>query len=76
MLFILADHFSLSVLFFSADHVPPCAAGLVFFAFGLNMVDCGGLLGGRLGANAPPKQSKKTVEPALGTPTIGRTFTL
>lgn len=26
-------------------------AGLVFMAFGFNMVDCGGLLGGRLGNN-------------------------
>ena len=26
-------------------------AGLVFLAFGFNMVDCGGLLGGRLGNN-------------------------
>ena len=26
-------------------------AGLVFFAFAFNMVDCGGLLGGRLGNN-------------------------
>ena len=25
--------------------------GLVFFAFAFNMVDCGGLLGGRLGNN-------------------------
>ena len=55
-----------------------CAAGLVFFAFGLNMVDCGGLLGGRLGSNVPAKQSKPKakVEDALGTPTIGRTYTL
>ena len=52
------------------------AAGLVFFAFGLNMVDCGGLLGGRLGSNAPPKQAKAKIEPALGVPTIGRTYTL
>ncbi len=27
------------------------AAGLVFFAFAFNMVDCGGILGGRLGNN-------------------------
>ncbi len=26
-------------------------AGLVFFAFAFNMVDCGGILGGRLGNN-------------------------
>ncbi len=51
-------------------------AGLVFFAFGLNMVDCGGLLGGRLGSNVPAKQTKAKMEPALGTPTIGRTYTL
>ena len=42
------------------------------------MVDCGGLLGGRLGNNVPAKQSKPKakVEDALGTPTIGRTYTL
>lgn len=40
------------------------------------MVDCGGLLGGRLGNNAPPKQSKSKIEPALSAPTIGRTYTL
>ncbi|DBA75218.1 TPA: hypothetical protein ACH3X1_010513 [Trebouxia sp. C0004] len=54
--------------------------GLVFFAFGLNLVDCGGLLGGRLGSNVPPKQLKAKMEPAIqnqvGTPTIGRTYTL
>lgn len=29
----------------------PLRAGLVFFAFAFNMVDCGGILGGRLGNN-------------------------
>ena len=29
-------------------------AGLMFLAFAFNMVDCGGLLGGRLGMSAPP----------------------
>ena len=28
-------------------------AGLVFFAFALNLVDCGALLGGRLGEDKP-----------------------
>lgn len=61
-------------------HFQLCCVGLVFFAFGLNLVDCGGLLGGRLGSNVPPKQAKAKMEPAIqnqvGTPTIGRTYTL
>ena len=50
--------------------VSPTLAGLVFFAFGLNMVDCGGLLGGRLG-----KDAQKVVK-ARADPGMGRTMTL
>ena len=44
-------------------------AGLVFFAFACNMVDCGGLLGGRLGKDmnihaAALKKSKVCLFPA------------
>ncbi len=38
------------------------AAGLVFLAFGFNMVDCGGLLGGRLGNNSAAIKPVKTVK--------------
>ena len=57
-----------SASFSSCSPVSP--AGLVFFAFGLNMVDCGGLLGGRLG-----KDAQKVVK-ARADPGIGRTMTL
>ena len=33
-------------------------AGLVFFAFALNLVDCGALLGGRLGEDKSPAALK------------------
>ena len=46
------------------------AAGLVFFAFACNMVDCGGLLGGRLGDSRP----RRLRSPAAGT--AKRTLTL
>ena len=53
------------------------AAGLVFFAFALNMVDCGGLLGGRLGADKAPAQVLKSAEQRAGiAPLHKRTFTL
>ena len=35
------------------------AQGMVFFAFGLNMVDCGGLLGGRLDSGDSKLPAKK-----------------
>ena len=55
-----------------------CAcAGLVFFAFALNMVDCGGLLGGRLGADKSPAHILKGAGASHGTvPLHKRTFTL
>eukprot|EP00884_Botryococcus_braunii_P009093 jgi/Botrbrau1/18185/Bobra.53_1s0050.1 len=52
--------------------------GLVFLAFGFNMVDCGGLLGGRLGGNnaSVPKAKKKTDEFSFGeSRPLKRTFT-
>lgn len=50
--------------------------GLVFFAFALNLVDCGGLLGGRLGADkAPPAVLKKAEQHSI-IPLHKRTFTL
>ena len=45
-------------------------AGLVFLAFAFNMVDCGGLLGGRLG-DARPRKVR-----ALPLAAAKRTFTL
>jgi len=38
-----------------------CYTGLVFLAFALNLVDCGGLLGGRLGDSRPPRKHKKSM---------------
>ena len=49
------------------------AAGLVFLAFGFNMVDCGGLLGGRLGNNSV---ALKKIKAAHSVPVAKRTFTL
>jgi len=46
----------------------PRAAGLVFMAFGFNLVDCGGLLGQRLGKNidyAAMRSLKKAKSAAL-----------
>ena len=48
--------------------------GLVFLAFGFNMVDCGGLLGGRLGNNAAALKKIKAAH--SGVPMAKRTFTL
>ena len=33
----------------------------MFLAFALNLVDCGGLLGGRLGDSRPPRKHRKTM---------------
>lgn len=33
----------------------------MFLAFALNLVDCGGLLGGRLGDSRPPRKHCKTM---------------
>ena len=53
------------------------ASGLVFFAFALNLVDCGGLLGGRLGADKIPASVLKKAETHSGViPLHKRTFTL
>lgn len=59
----------------------PLCAGLVFLAFGFNMVDCGGLLGGRLGADNNAATLKKAqarqVEYKGIAPSLAkRTFTL
>lgn len=59
-----------------ADKELVASAGLVFFAFALNLVDCGGLLGGRLGADkAPPAVLKKAEQHSI-IPLHKRTFTL
>ncbi len=64
------QHSPYALLAFLPSPVGATPAGLVFFAFGLNMVDCGGLLGGRLG-----KDAQKVVK-ARADPGIGRTMTL
>jgi len=46
-------------------------AGLVFTAFALNLVDCGGLLGGRLG-DRPRAQLKPARAASLGIPSRSR----
>ena len=45
-------------------HVWMCA-GLVFFAFALNLVDCGALLGGRLGEDKSSAALKAAATNAL-----------
>ena len=54
-------------------------AGLVFLAFALNLVDCGGLLGGRLGDSRPPRKHRKAMSMSTMQPkgaSLGeRTFT-
>jgi hypothetical protein len=51
----------------------------VFLAFGFNMVDCGGILGGRLGSNnaSVPKAKKKVDDfrDPSDTRPLKRTFT-
>jgi hypothetical protein len=37
--------------------------GMVFFAFGFNLVDCGGLLGGRLDSGDTKLPAKKVQSP-------------
>ena len=47
-------------------------------AFALNLVDCGGLLGGRLGDSRPPRKHKKSMsmQPLQATRGLGeRTYT-
>lgn len=39
--------------------------GMVFFAFGLNLVDCGGLLGGRLDSGDTKLPAKKVIRCSL-----------
>ena len=46
--------------------------GLVFLAFGFNLIDSGNLLGGRLGASASPAKPKAKA----GAPLAKRTFTM
>ncbi len=55
----------------------PCCAGLVFLAFALNLVDCGGLLGGRLGDSRPPRKHRKSasMQPLQGAGLGERTLT-
>lgn len=50
-----------------------CPVGLVFLAFALNLVDCGGLLGGRLG---DAKRREKRVRPPQQAKMPKRTFTM
>ena len=52
-------------------------AGLVFLAFALNLVDCGGLLGGRLGDSRPPRKHRKSasMQPLQGAGLGERTLT-
>ena len=50
-------------------------------AFGFNMVDCGGLLGGRLGANTnaatlKKAQARQVEVKGIMPPLVKRTFTL
>ena len=55
-----------------------CCAGLVFLAFALNLVDCGGLLGGRLGDHRPPRKHRKSksMQPLQPKGSLGeRTYT-
>ena len=51
--------------------------GLVFLAFALNLVDCGGLLGGRLGDSRPPRKHRKSasMQPLQGAGLGERTLT-
>lgn len=48
-------------------------AGLVFLAFALNLVDCGALLGGRLGDG---RRREKRVRPLQQAKAPKRTFTM
>ena len=57
-----------SVLVLAAQCMAVARAGLVFMAFGFNLVDCGGLLGQRLGKNidyAAMRSLKKAKSAAL-----------
>ena len=62
--------------------LPHLLTGLVFLAFGFNMVDCGGLLGGRLGANQNAAATLKKAQvrqvevKGYTPPMVKRTFTL
>lgn len=57
----------------STANVVDGRAGLVFLAFGFNLVDCGGLLGGRLGNDSA---NLKKIKASHGLPVSKRTFTL
>ena len=49
-------------LFHLNDHLSFRPQGMVFFAFGFNLVDCGGLLGGRLDSGDSKLPAKKVLE--------------
>lgn len=51
------------------------SAGLVFLAFGFNMVDVGGLLGGRLDEDVVRVPAKSTTK-AKGKPEVKRATTM
>ena len=61
----------------SSDRLAARCAGLVFGAFALNLVDCGGLLGGRLGDARPPRKHRKSasMQPLQGAGLGERTLT-
>lgn len=67
-----------------AYEIDPGAAGLAFLAFGFNLVDCGALLGHRLGSNAVIHKSARSkagvsqhARPQASLPSSAqRTFTL
>ena len=50
--------------------------GLVFLAFGFNLIDAGNFLGQRLGANSPPTSAAKKAAAKAGAPLAKRTFTM
>ena len=50
--------------------------GLVFLAFGFNLIDAGNFLGQRLGANNPPTSAAKKAAAKAGAPLAKRTFTM
>ena len=50
--------------------------GMVFLAFGFNLIDAGNFLGQRLGANTPPTSAAKKAAAKAGAPLAKRTFTM
>ena len=69
--------FPLSIQSWAVSDALAACAGLVFLAFALNLVDCGGLLGGRLGDSRPPRKHRKSasMQPLQGAGLGERTLT-